>query len=113
MRNRESGYMFTVSGTNQRIVLHVRVSASSQAKGRRVPVHTVSIDLRELLTGGVTGEVGDTVCAAVAEAWEPLMLSLSPPPVNRTARRGGWKIAACYRTWVSAQVGLINQLDKD
>jgi hypothetical protein len=80
----ESGYMFTVSGTN---MFHVRVSAGSQAKGRRVPLHTVSIDLRELVTGGATGEVGDTVCAAVAEAWEPLMLSLSNLPVNRTARR--------------------------
>lgn len=106
----ESGYFFTVSGTSQQIGLHVRVSAGSQWPGRRVPLHTVTIDLRELVSGAVTGQVGDTLCAAVAEAWTPLTLSLSDPLVNSTARRGGWKIPVGYRTWVSSEVGSITQL---
>lgn len=108
----ESGCRFTVSGTNQRLLLHVHISAGSQSKGRRVPLHTVSIDLRELVFGGVTSKVGDTLCAAVAEAWNPLTLSLSDLLVNRTARRGGWKIPVGYRIWVDAQVGTINQLEQ-
>lgn len=108
----ESGYRFTVSGTNQRLLLHVHISAGAKSRGRRVPLHTVSIDIRELMFGGVTSIVGDTVCAAVAETWNPLALSLSDLLVNRTARRGGWKIPVGYRTWFDAQVGTISQLEQ-
>ncbi|OBF24248.1 hypothetical protein [Mycobacterium kubicae] len=106
----ESGYVFTLSGSSQHMVLHAQVSAGSHSTGRRVPLHTVSIDLRELVSGGVTGDIGDTLCMAVAEAWEPLALSLSDPAVNRIARRGGWKIPVGYRTWVSGYVGPIEEL---
>lgn len=103
----ESGYLFTVSGISQQIGLHVQVSAGSQSTGRRIPLHSLTVDLRELVSGGVTGPVGDTLCAAVAETWKPLTLSLSDPLVNRAARRGGWKIPVGYRTWVNAEVGTI------
>ncbi|TDK96786.1 hypothetical protein EUA02_12820 [Mycobacterium paragordonae] len=68
--------------------------------------------MRELVSGAVTGHVGDSLCAAVAEAWKPLTLSLSDPLVNRTARRGGWKIPVGYRTWVNAEVGTVRHTEK-
>lgn len=107
----ESGYLFTVSGKSPAASLHVQVSAGSQSKGRRVPLHTIAIDLREIAPGGVTGEIGDALCAAVAEAWKPAALSLSDLLVNRTARRAGWKIPIGYRTWVNKEVGSISQIE--
>jgi hypothetical protein len=106
----ESGYLFTVSGTGSEAALHVQISAGSQSKGRRLPLHTIAIDIREVAPGGVTAETGDILCAAVAEAWTPAALSLSDLTVNRTARRGGWKIPVGYRTWVSSEIGSIPQL---
>ncbi|MCV7094341.1 hypothetical protein I2456_00205 [Mycobacterium kubicae] len=56
--------------------------------------------------------MGDTLCVAVVEAWKPLALSLADSAVNRTARRGGWKIPVGYRTWISGRVGPIKKLAK-
>ncbi|WP_246398631.1 hypothetical protein [Mycobacterium vicinigordonae] len=91
----------------------MQISAGSHSQGRRVPLHTVSIDMREVTSDGVTGKVGDTLSATVIDAWKPLTRSLSDPLVNRIARRGGWKIPLGYRTWVNAGVGAIHQLEKD
>jgi len=87
------------------------VSAGSLSVGRRVPLHTIAIDVREIVRDGVTGEKGDTLCAAVAEVWAPAALSLSDLLVDRAARRGGWKIPVGYRTWVNAEVGEISRAE--
>lgn len=106
----ESGYLFTVSGTGSEAALHVQISAGSQSTGRRLPLHTIAIDIREVAPGGVTAEIGDILCAAVAETWTPAALSLSDLLVNRTARRGGWKIPVGYRMWISSAVGVVDEL---
>lgn len=108
----ENGYLFTVSGKGPAAALHVQVSAGSRSKGRRVPLHAIAIDVREIAPGGVTAEMGDALCAAVAEAWTPAALSLSDLLVNRTARRGGWKIPVGYRTWVNAEAGTIRHTEE-
>ncbi|GKT32034.1 Uncharacterised protein, partial [Aduncisulcus paluster] len=106
----KEGYSFIVSGSGTGVDVDVRVAAGSVALGRRVPRHTLSIDLRETQSGSVTGEHGTAVCAAVARIWAPSSFKLTDSLTNSAARRGGWKIGVGYRTWISAEVGAINHL---
>jgi hypothetical protein len=73
-------------------------------------MHTLLIKFRETSPGGVTPELGDAVCAAVASTWEPTTLALADSPTKREARRGGWKIDVGYRTWISAEVGAVKDI---
>lgn len=104
------GYSFTVSGAGPRVGMHVRIAAGAATLGRRHPNHTLTIDLREMVANGATAADGDAACAATATAWHPSTLALYDPPVNSSARRGGWKIPVGYRTWVSSNVGSISQV---
>ncbi|OHU82914.1 hypothetical protein [Mycobacterium talmoniae] len=106
----ESGYGFTVSGAGPRVGFHVHVAAGLISPGGRIPGHHLTIDLREMVVGGSTSQTADTVCAAVAQTWEPSVLDLADSPVNRTARRGNWKIGVGYRLWISEEVGAIAEL---
>ncbi|WP_235678735.1 hypothetical protein [Mycolicibacterium aubagnense] len=38
------------------------------------------------------------------------MFVLSDNPVRQLARRGNWKISVGYRTWISCEVGAVNQV---
>lgn len=105
-----NGYTFSVSGEGPGIGLSVRVAAGSIAIGRRVPSHTLSIDLRETTAGAVTSELGDILCSIVAQEWQPAALELADTSVALLARRGGWKIGVGYRTWISAQVAAVTQV---
>lgn len=106
----ENGYSFIVSGAGSGIELDVRVAAGSVALGGRIPAHTLAVKFRQTATGTVTSEVGDAICVAVAEAWKPASFELADTLINRTARRGGWKIGVGYRTWISAQVAAVTQV---
>ncbi|WP_237075868.1 hypothetical protein [Mycobacteroides abscessus] len=105
-----NGYTFSVSGEGPGIRLSVRVAAGSIAVGRRVPSHTLSIDLRETTAGAVTSELGDILCSIVAQEWQPAALELADTSVALLARRGNWKIGIGYRTWISAQVAAVTQV---
>ncbi|WP_293002709.1 hypothetical protein [Mycobacterium sp.] len=104
------GYSFIVSGPGAGVDVEVRVAAGSVALASRLPMHTLSIKLRQKTPGAVTGELGDSVCAATVSAWQPATMKLTDSAVNRTARRGNWKIGVGYRTWISAEVGSISQV---
>ncbi|MHA7651118.1 hypothetical protein ACX9NE_18500 [Mycobacterium sp. ML4] len=106
----EDGYSVVLSGAGPRVGLHIRISAGALTAGRRLPRHHLSIQLREVAEGGVTGEVGDRVCSAVVQAWQPAMLELADPHLRQAARRGGWKIGVGYRLWLNHEVGLITQV---
>lgn len=100
-----SGYFVSLYGAGPRVGIDVRVSAGLISSGGRLPGHHLTIDLRESSVGGVTGEAGDFLCAAVARTWEPATLKLSDSIVNSLARRGNWKIGVGYRVWISDEVG--------
>ncbi|ALI27550.1 hypothetical protein XA26_37290 [Mycolicibacterium fortuitum] len=104
------GYAMVLSGVGPAVAAKVWIDAGSTGLGRRVPVHRLHIDLREATPGGITSEVGDTVCAAVASAWRPATLTLTDTATNRLARHGGWKIGAGYRTWISSEVGTVSRV---
>jgi len=106
----EEGYSLFISGAGPRVRLDVHISAGAIAPGRRIPLHYLTIDLRELAFGAVTGGTADTICATVAQTWEPSMFALADSSVNRTARRGNWKIGVGYRLWICAEVGTIVEL---
>ena len=103
------GYSFILSGPGPGVDVEVRVAAGSAALADRLPMHTLSIKLRQTTPGGVTSELGDAVCAAVASEWRPATVKLTDSATNRTARRGDWKIGVGYRTWISAEVGSISR----
>jgi hypothetical protein len=90
--------------------VEVRVAAGAQVLAERLPMHTLAIKLREKVSGALTGELGDAVCAAVASAWQPSTLKLTDSETNRAARRGNWKIGIGYRTWISAEVGTVGRV---
>lgn len=106
----ESGYSFIVSGAGHGIELSVRVVAGCIAVGRRIPMHTLAIDLRETTLGAVTSEVGNSLCRIVAQEWNPSYFKLTNSETNSLARRGNWKIGVGYRTWISAEVGTVTHL---
>ncbi|WP_199178330.1 hypothetical protein [Mycobacterium hubeiense] len=106
----EEGYSFVVSGSGTKVDVEVRVTAGSQVLAARLPMHTLSIKLREKVPGGITGDLGDAVCAAVASTWRPSNLKLTDSATNSTARRGGWKIGVGYRTWISSEVGKVDHV---
>ncbi|OLT79680.1 hypothetical protein BKG58_19825 [Mycobacteroides abscessus subsp. abscessus] len=104
------GYALVLSGVGSVAAAKVWIDAGSIGIGRRVPSHRLHIDLRETSPGGITSAVGDAVCAAVASAWRPATLTLTDSATNRLARRGGWKIGAGYRTWISSEVGTVSRV---
>ncbi|WP_301121593.1 hypothetical protein [Mycolicibacterium fortuitum] len=104
------GYAMVLSGVGPAVAAKVWIDAGSIGLGRRVPSHRLHIDLREAASAGITSEVGDAVCAAVASAWRPATLTLTDSATNRLARRGGWKIGAGYRTWISSEVGTVGRV---
>lgn len=104
------GYSMVLIGAGPSVSMSVSVQAGSVGVGRRVPRHRLHLDMRETSPGGVTGEVGDAVCAAVASTWQPATLTLTDSAANRLARRGNWKIGAGYRTWISAETGTVSQV---
>ncbi|MBX8688082.1 hypothetical protein GO011_11660 [Mycobacterium sp. 20091114027_K0903767] len=104
------GYSFTVSGVGPRVAPLVRVAAGNVAVGRRMPRRRLTVELRETVAGGVTSDAADTVCAAVAETWKPAAAEFADLAVRRLARRGNWKIGIGYRTWISAEVGVISRV---
>ncbi|SLD24814.1 Uncharacterised protein [Mycobacteroides abscessus subsp. bolletii] len=106
----KEGYSYIVSGSGAGVDVDVRVSAGGIALGRRVPRHTLSIDIRETQPGSVTSEHGTAICAAVAQIWAPSSFKLTDSQTNSSARRGGWKIGVGYRTWISAEVGTVSHL---
>lgn len=106
----ESGFIFTVSGEGPLVSVQVRVTAGATTHGRRVPRHSLTVQFRQLATGGMTSGRADTVCEAVARTWEPSMLTLSDSAVNSLARRGNWKIGVGYRTWINTEVGEVTDL---
>jgi hypothetical protein len=106
----DEGYSFILSGNATGVALQIQVAAGAAVLAARLPMHTLLIKFRETSPGGVTSELGDAVCAAVASTWEPSTLALSDSPTNREARRGGWKINVGYRTWISAAVGAVKEV---
>lgn len=106
----EEGYSFILSATGAGVEVELRVAAGCIALAPRLPMHTLSINLREKVSGSLTGEVGDAVCTAVASTWQPSTLKLSDSATNRIARRGNWKIGIGYRTWISSEVGKVSRV---
>lgn len=106
----ENGYLLSLSGTGPGIGATVRVSAGGFTIGRRVPRHTLSINLREITAGAVTSEVGDTLCGIVAQEWKPSTINFADTPVALVARQSGWKIGVGYRMWINAQVAAVTQV---
>ncbi|WGI34407.1 hypothetical protein QDT91_08740 [Mycolicibacterium aubagnense] len=104
------GYSFVVSGAGPRVSLRVWIAAGHPAVGSRLPRRRLNVELRERYVGAITGADGDAVCDAVARAWTPAMFVLSDNPVRQLARRGNWKISVGYRTWISCEVGAVNQV---
>jgi len=104
------GYSMVLLGAGSSVRVNVSVHAGSVSLGGRIPSHDLHIELRETSPGGLTSDVGDAVCAAVASAWRPATLTLTDTATNRLARRGGWKIGAGYRTWISSEVGTIGRV---
>jgi hypothetical protein len=104
------GYSFIVSGAGSGVDVELHVAAGAQVLAERLPMHTLSIKLREKAPGSLTGELGDAVCAAVASTWHPSNLKLTDSATNRAARRGNWKIGIGYRTWISAEVGTVSRV---
>jgi hypothetical protein len=104
------GYSFIVSGNGPELGFQIRVAAGAAVVGRRLPTHTLLVQLNEITPGGLTASAGDIVCQAVAETWQPATLVLSDDPVRQLARRGNWKIAVGYRMWISSEVGAVHQL---
>lgn len=105
-----SGFTFTVSGAGERVGLHVRVAAGSDTLGRRTPLHTVVIELRNMVEGAVDAAAGDAVVHAVVEHWQPASVTLADAELLRTARRGGWRIGFGYRVWISTAVGSVAEV---
>jgi hypothetical protein len=106
----ENGYVFSVAGAGPRVAPRIRVSAGSISTGGRLPSHHLTVELREMYSGAITAQDGDVVCAAVAQAWGPAMFALADDLVRKAARRGNWKIGIGYRTWISSEVGAVNQV---
>ncbi|OBB10245.1 hypothetical protein A5761_27990 [Mycolicibacterium setense] len=104
------GYSMTLRSSGSAVWVKVSVHAGSVALARRLPVHCLHIELRETSAGRITSAVGDAVVAAVASAWRPATLTLTDTAANRLARRGGWKIGAGYRTWISFEVGAVSRV---
>lgn len=105
-----SGYTLTVSGTGPRIAPQIRISAGAISPGGPIPLHAITIDLRETTEGVFTSADADAACSAVASAMKPAIVELGDLLVRRTARRGNWKIGVGYRTWISAEVGTVTHL---
>jgi hypothetical protein len=104
------GYSFVVSATGPRVAPRLWIAAGNPVVGRRLPTHHLLLELREMYVGAVTAGDGDAACAAVAQTWESAMFTLSDDPVRQLARRGNWKIGIGYRTWISAEVGVVNEV---
>lgn len=104
------GYSFIVSGAGSGVAVELHVAAGADVLADRLPMHNLGIKLRQQVPGGVTSEMGDAVCAAVASTWQPSTLRLADAATNRIARRGGWKIGIGYRTWVCTEVGEVSQV---
>lgn len=106
----DEGYSFVVSGVGPRVAPRLWIAAGHPVVGRRLPTHHLLVELREMYVGAVTVDDGDAACAAVARTWESAMFTLSDDPVRQLARRGNWKIGIGYRTWISSEVGAVNQV---
>lgn len=104
------GFSIVLVGVGPTITAKVSIAAGSIGLGMRLPRHNLHIDLTETRQGGVSSEVGDKVCAAVASTWQPATLTLTDLAAMRLARRNNWKIGAGYRTWISKEVGEIDHL---
>lgn len=104
------GYSFVATGAGPRVWLRAWIAAGNSVVGSRLPRRRLTVELREVYTGALTGADGDAVSRAVASAWKPATFDLADDPVRRLARRGNWKIGVGYRTWISKEVGEINHL---
>lgn len=106
----ESGYRLWLLGESPRVRARVEVTAGAISPGGRIPLHHLMIRIRELAEGAVTGDTADAVCAAVVSTWNPSTVTLTDSATSKLARRGNWKISIGYRTWISSEVGAVNQV---
>ncbi|SKX29328.1 Uncharacterised protein [Mycobacteroides abscessus subsp. massiliense] len=104
------GYSLTFLGNGREISTQLSIHAGQITVGRRMPSHRLTVSLKEIVPGSVTGSVGDAICAAIAETWKPANIMLTETIANRIARRSNWKILVGYRTWINATVGAVTQV---
>ncbi|MFW6775976.1 hypothetical protein ACOACO_16950 [Nocardioides sp. CPCC 205120] len=99
------GFVLSVAGTGpDEVHLNLLVSAGATHVGSREPAHHLLLSTRPLGEHGLDVAVGDGLCRAVAEAWEPAAVKLTSREVNRTARRGGWLAPVGHRVWLHRDV---------
>ncbi|WP_234791497.1 hypothetical protein [Mycolicibacterium mucogenicum] len=106
----ESGYQLWLTGEGPRVRIRVEISAGAASSGGPIPLHHLTVHIRELSRGAVDGNTIDEMCAAVATIWAPSMVKVANSSINSLARRGNWKIGIGYRTWISSEVGAVNRV---
>ncbi len=107
----EYGYFFSLSQEVEGLFVEMAIMAGGSARGGRVPVNSVGVEVRELVTGAFTTTVVDPITAAVVEVWEPLAATFVDQTVIDLARpTSSWQIPFAYRIWVNDSVGSISQV---
>ncbi|SHT46663.1 Uncharacterised protein [Mycobacteroides abscessus subsp. abscessus] len=106
----KDGYSLTFLGSGPTVSTQVRLNAGHISAGGRIPSHHVMVYLNEKTPGAITSPIGEVICAAIAESWQPSNIVWTNSIVSSTARRGNWKIGVGYRTWISAEVGTVSHL---
>lgn len=104
------GYAIALSAQDARLDVTVSIHAGAQSVGRRLPTHYSMLTVRPKAPGVVAAAQGDALVAAMVDAWSPLSVVLSTGGLNVLAKRGGWKISAGYRLWLSDVVGAVGEV---
>lgn len=106
----ESGYRLWLSGDSPQVRVRLEIAAGAVSPGGRIPLHHLTVRLRELAAGAVTSDTADAVCEAVIFTWNASTVTLTDSATSSLARRGNWKIGIGYRTWISDEVGNVGHV---
>lgn len=101
----QDGYSVTASARNAAVHVTSHTQAGNVSVGRRVPSHISLLDVVPTGAGAVRPEAADELVLALVRAWSPLLVTLGVTEQFRIDRRGGWRIPAANRVWLSEAVG--------
>jgi len=101
----DEGYSVSVHGrTADNDYVRVRVNAGSVTLGRRVPEHSVSVEVAAPEGDKVSETVAEPMVRAVAESFNPRAVSRIDRAANKIARRSGWHIRPSSLLWLRDDV---------
>ncbi|MEZ3161698.1 hypothetical protein AB1K54_14310 [Microbacterium sp. BWT-B31] len=99
------GYTLNLyAGTPRGEIVVMRVRAGGDLLGRRVPLHSVQVEVMAARGETAPDGVTESLVRAVAEVLAPLKVTETSSGVGVFARRGGWKIGPGRELWLHENV---------